>query len=144
MLQGLKITETVQTVQHVLALLNVSSHTYYLTGSRFFGNSTRTSDWDFFTIEYSREELVRLGFKSISSEVMTDLGYDRSQFSSIYELQLLDGTIQVQLIANIQAKIAIQSLIKSSYLETFNSMTKQARKDLWSLLLISYNQGSQY
>jgi len=136
MLQGLKITETVQTVRDILAFMAVSNCNYYLTGSRFFGNATRQSDWDFFTDQYSEEELKRLGFKAISSEVMTDLRYDGSQFASIYELQLVDGTIQVQVIVNIHAKKAVQELIKSSYLDTFNSMTKQVRKELWSLLLI--------
>lgn len=77
---------------------------------------------------------------------MTDLKYDGSQFASIYELRAIDGTIQVQVIKNINAKKAIQELIltKSSYLDTFNSLPKQARKDIWSLLLLCYGYSSKY
>ena len=32
----------------VFKMLRQSSYTFYLTGSRYFGNYTENSDWDFF------------------------------------------------------------------------------------------------
>lgn len=127
--------KSLQTVNEVLSLLNVLPNNFYLTGSRYFGNARETSDWDLFAETSARHSLVRLGFKPISTDVMVDIGYDRSQFSEVLELKLEDGVIQIQLITNIHAKFKVQEMIKKNYLSQFNSLEKKDRKDFWSLLL---------
>jgi len=129
-------------VDSIIALLCSFSETFYLTGSRFFGNTHLNSDWDFFVLNESatKKKLLNIGFKEINSEVMVDIGYDRTQFASILEYQTEDGVIQVQFVQNPYSKDRVQELIKSGYLDEFNSMTKPERKKLWSLLLKSAGQ----
>ena len=129
-------------VDNIIALLCSFNETFYLTGSRFFGNPQLNSDWDFFVCNCSttKKKLLNLGFKEINFEVMVDMGYDRTQFASILEYQAEDGVVQIQLVQNPYSKERVQDLIKSDYLVEFNSMTKQERKKLWSLLLKSAGQ----
>ena len=130
------------TVQTVLMTLSSLSESFYLTGSRFFGNASPNSDWDFFASDcMNAKQLENLGFKKISSEVMTDMGYDRSQFASIWEFEAVDGVLQIQLIQNVLAKQHVQNLIFTEYKEQFNAMPKERRKQLWSLLLKARGQG---
>jgi hypothetical protein len=143
MLQGITLEQNVQTVQTVMNFFSASKYNYYLTGSKYFDSGNAgMSDWDFFVEIGAKVELERLGFKSISSEAMIDLGYDQSQFSAILELKTQDGIIQVQLVQGIFAKVIVQDLIRSKYLTQFNSMSKKERRDLWSLLLITYGRGA--
>lgn len=142
MLQGITLQASVQqTVQNILMFFATSVNTYYLTGSRFFGNNKENSDWDFFTVKETKRELESMGFKPIPSENLIDLGYDGSQFVEILELKVSDGVIQVQLVKNINAKFQVQESIKSRYLSQFNSMDKHERKELWSLLLLVFGKG---
>lgn len=126
-------------VDSIIALLCSFNETFYLTGSRFFGNASSNSDWDFFVsnCNSTKKKLENIGFKEINSEVMVDMGYDRTQFATILEYQAEDGVIQVQFVQNPYAKNRVQELIKSEYLDEFNNMSKPERKKLWSLLLKS-------
>jgi len=138
-LQGVTLQKRMQqlSVQNIIAYLDMSINTYYLTGSRFFGNFKEDSDWDFFAFasEETRRELVTMGFKRINCENFIDLGYNQDQFVDILELEVIDGVVQVQLVNNIEAKTQVQNFIKSFYLHQFNSMSKNERKELWTLLL---------
>lgn len=129
-------------VDNIIGLFCGFHETFYLTGSRFFGNAHSNSDWDFFVsnCDSTKKKLENIGFKEINSEVMVDMGYDRTQFSSILEYQAEDGIIQVQFVQNTYSKDRVQELIKSEYLDEFNSMSKPERKKLWSLLLKSAGQ----
>lgn len=125
------------TFEGLLSILNNLPQTFYLTGSRFFGNNFADSDYDFFvsSTEASPSLFLSLGFKEIPVEGMTDLGYDSSQFNTIME-RVIDGkVIQIQIVDNIWAKIRVQDEIKSLFLSQFNAMSKPDRKKLWSLLL---------
>lgn len=126
-------------VYDIIALLCSFDESFHLTGSRFFGNFHPNSDWDFFVSNCAatKKKLLKIGFKEVNSEIMVDLGYDKSQFSSILECQAEDGVIQIQLLQNTYSKERVQELIKSEYLDEFNSMSKPERKKLWSLLLKS-------
>lgn len=126
------------TVISVITALNSFEEEFYLTGSRFFGTETANSDWDFFVSKHYFnviKKLLNLGFKEIPCEKMVDLGYDKNQFSTILELQAVDGVIQIQIIDNIHSKNRVQETIKKEYLFEFNNMSKSERKKFWSLLL---------
>lgn len=52
----------------VLAQLRLTTHQFYLTGSRRFGGGDERSDWDFFTPEHGeiRTALAKWGFGRLS------------------------------------------------------------------------------
>lgn len=90
------------TMVEILMLLDFKFH---LTGSRFFGNATDESDWDFFA-EYDMGLLKKL----------FDLGfYDRTISSYGGDTQLVYlmewENIQIQLVRDIRTKIAAQALL---------------------------------
>lgn len=139
MILGFELVNRTYTVGTVLGLLSADSHIFSLTGSRFFGNATAVSDWDFFVLNSKsvRNFLESIGFSEISTEEMVDLGYDRSQFSHIYELKCSDGVIQVQCVQDCVGKKIAQEKIKEFLLEDFVKMDKEQRKRLWTLVLNS-------
>lgn len=128
----------VNNVQSILYQMQAMQSTFYLTGSRYFGNFNKDSDWDFFTQDNPGviDSLKSLGFTEISSDATTDTRYDREQFKTILEFNAVDGDVQIQFIKNVFSKIYVQNHIFKEYKTEFNSMDKIARSKLWALLLI--------
>lgn len=120
------------------------SHSFYLTGSRFFGNANEKSDWDFFTLydKEVRRELLDYGF-----ERNTDETY--SGDTEIVEVLSKDcfnpttGTpvkVDVQLLKALTKKVAVQEALK----QTWNSGTglpgnKLTQRCLWFAAYAGYD-----
>lgn len=113
--------------QLALAYLYGSQMIYQITGSRFFGNATEQSDYDFFT-EYSKEvatDLEANGFKR-----------DNSWYIGDPALQMLykRGSVQIQLVNDAPKKEAIQKAIKHYAVHIYLGMSKRDRRKLWQML----------
>lgn len=111
--------------------INESKFEFFLTGSRFFGNATNTSDYDYF-VEYSMsllKDLHTLGFSNESSNRnYTDISLDR--------LLKKDG-IHIQIIHPewMQAKIKAQNVL--AHYRKYLLCTKEQRKLLWDVALLA-------
>jgi hypothetical protein len=141
-LQNLNPT-SLDTVENVQLYLNSLNETFYLTGSRFFGNFHSESDWDYFTTnKFTLEkELKEIGFEDLfqSGEFDNIAHYANSELSlcTVLQKKCKDGIVQIQLInpCFIQAKIKVQTYIKRNYIAVFSKLSKQERKEVWKVLI---------
>ena len=119
---------------NTLALLAMSNYTFYQTGSRYFGTETAESDWDFFTAQYDEggfsthveEFLQKHGFKRCGKEQAEK--YNDNITCGVYE----KDNVHVQLVMNINRKIAMQKILKDTgVLNT--RVDKAVAKQLWKV-----------
>ncbi len=111
-----------------------------LCGSRFLGTHKENSDWDS-VVSYSVEAidlLIRLGFEPIEFD-RDDLGdeYEKIDNSTVYELKVEDGKIQVAVIDNQEFKMAIMIALKNNDQLRELDMSlkgKPQRNQLWKTL----------
>lgn len=88
-----------------------SEHNFHLTGSRFFGNSTNHSDWDFFIQDSPqvRNWLVANNFKINKNSKYYSDGF----CVDVYRYYITDTHwIDVQIVNDVSLKIKAQDLIK--------------------------------
>lgn len=112
----------------IIRQLALSTRKFYLTGSRFFGHSLPSSDWDFFTEsgDHVVHYLESKGFKRISMKP--------DWFDSICTGIYRNGQIEVALVDNVRLKRKAQLFIRDvepRYLEMLkhDMMNKQ---DIWN------------
>lgn len=133
----LNLSDSRMTLQEILKFLECSPKTFHLTGSRFFGNYTEHSDYDFFTQSNNDyiEFLLKIGFRKLTDVDFNEQTYDGKQFVTILEYLPLDGNkIQIQFVYEYDRKNRIQNRIKNEF-KSFNDLTKEQKRDLWSFLL---------
>ena len=113
----------------VIGKMEGSNFNFYLTGSRFFGGFTPTSDWDYFVKDSPevRSFLFNIGFYEKESDDMT--GYDDSTIVSVFE----QNDIHIQLVKDAELKARAQKLLSEH--TNMRSIPKTARKYLWILAL---------
>lgn len=125
-----KISKRDLVTWETLSLLANSSHNFYLTGSRFFGNARELSDWDFFS-QYSEELekwLLEQGFTHL-------LGSQNLYNDENTAMVLERGWIQVQLQAEVNLKIAAQTILDDltgREREQFLNTTKLSKREYWN------------
>jgi predicted nucleotidyltransferase len=103
----------------IIETFNESKHTFYLTGSRYWGNAHKNSDWDFFV---EMDEEVKSMLKSIGFERLSNhIAYvDDIQCTDVYEKYVSsknggDVLIQVQMVASAEIKNLIQEKLYQMY-----------------------------
>ena len=121
MLQGMQVKKASQ-LDQALTDLESLNHSFYLTGSRFFGNTRPDSDYDFFT-QYTlsiRTLLTQLGYEKLSWYSYEGGPLD-ANCAVVYRKYLDDensfyGTmnIDIQLQKDIDKKIRAQDELKKS------------------------------
>lgn len=130
-----------QPIQERLLIMSSSKFDFYLTGSRYFGNATEKSDWDFF-VQYDDQIvkfLLDLGFKRNYNEK----AYDDKGVSAVYTFVPTKYTgfedisdspehIDVQLTKHAWYKLEVQKYIKHKYLDELIACQKSKRKDIWN------------
>lgn len=111
--------------EHVLDLINCEKFDFFLTGSRYFGTATQTSDWDFFA-DYSVDLcqwLENSGFRKKS-----ECDYDDTTIVKVYSYMGID----VQLVKNKDLKNLAQRVLKKNNLF---GKDKQLNRLLWNAVL---------
>ena len=122
---------------------------FFLTGSRFFGEETEVSDWDFFA-QYSKEIRLWLdqhGFVVLSSDYWSSVSWDVSYSDLNMSLVLQRMNVQVQLQRNVSAKRHVQDIIYAdpmmrklvSHCISFEQ--KRVAKSIWNGLFLAYQRG---
>ena len=106
----------------IVDLIKESGIKFYLTGSRYFGNSRPESDWDFFTCHTTAAVIwiVDNGFEEVSI-------YGDDQTTYVYRKE----NVHVQLIKNIDLKIKAQEIIIRHGLY---GVTKEWRRQIWNAI----------
>ena len=101
--------------KNIFDLMTESAHTFYPTGSRYFGGSTSTSDYDFYA---SDEGNVRQWLRNLDfTNNLGTITYDEDPFASIM-MERHDpkyGVIHIQLIPRdkIDLKTKAQTIVDS-------------------------------
>lgn len=112
----------------IVTALEKSEFTFYLTGSRFFGNAHEKSDWDFFTEDSGdalRDYLRRIGFRRLDSKTTE---YTDMNVIDIWENQ----NVHVQVIRNLHFKRKAQVLLNTKpFKAIYLAATKTRRRHLW-------------
>lgn len=128
----------------VLFALNQSSFTFYLTGSRFFGGNSSTSDHDFY-VDGSKDYVnLETFLRSIGFylDFETEDSYTDDLIMAVFKHP--EG-VHVQIVRDIEAKTDVQNTLGASdvhYLGakfTFgHAFTKDIRKYIWQVAVKSY------
>jgi hypothetical protein len=117
--------------------LEKSEHTFYLTGSRFFGGYSIHSDWDYFVKDSLgvRGFLLRLGFQE---EENLDLKmYDDSTIVTVMSF----NDIQIQLVHDADFKHQVQTLLLQ--VNGLKGVPKTARKYVWNYAISLHRLGNE-
>lgn len=112
----------------ILMYLDSCAFKFYLTGSRFFGNTTQFSDYDF-CVEYSSE--VETFLKSYSFKKDDNSYYCSAiqQTVAVYK----NGEVHVQLIENVERKLKAQEfLLKTKKLNGVSKRSKTKISSVWN------------
>lgn len=120
----------------ILRCLQVTQYEFHLTGSRYFGSATFSSDWDFFTSASQKgivEFLESLGFekeygRDESGELPTN--YVDSSVIAVYKL----GNVHVQLVKSAIKKLVAQNAIDWRKI-VFNQQPKPIRSLIWRTVM---------
>lgn len=141
MIKGLQITHGKFTnIANFINYANTWTTTLYLTGSRYFGNDSENSDWDFFC--YATETFIQKLIEEGFNELKKDKDLFESNYTGtgmkIFEIQLGDTTVvQIQVYSTEKEVIVKQNAQKFLLCKTnIASVTdKQERKKMWTLVL---------
>ena len=126
-------------VENALSYIRNSKHEFYLTGSRFFGTQTESSDYDFFVTQSDEvtKELLANGF-----HLETETYEGDPVLTAVYRRDNVD----VQLVRNAKIKQHVQSKMKPM-MQAFgipeSEVDKELQKKLWHLCLILYRDGME-
>jgi len=93
------------TVPMLTRLSQHPHHTFYLTGSRYFGGYTQCSDWDFF-VEHSEDIINWL--TSLDFKICIDTQYKDQSVQMIMKYRDEEIKIDIQLVTNAQLKNEVQ------------------------------------
>ena len=85
-------------LQNYLSILENSKFAFQLTGSRFFGNATEKSDWDFF-VQNSPEAIDFL--RSNNFALITSAHSDWEDYRTALEHQHCSGVFLVVILINL-------------------------------------------
>ena len=110
-----------------LQVLEESPFVFHLTGSRFFGDSKESSDWDFFT-QYSNE--VETFLKNYGFDYHIDY---KDEGISVVMRGILPGDRQADIILvdDIDTRIKAQEILKPH----IRYLPKPARSVIWTVTL---------
>lgn len=113
-------------------MMDHDSFTFYLTGSRYFGNAQPQSDWDFFC-QYSSEVtdwLRENGFQ----EHYTDPGYKDSELVCLMRNNAVK--MDIQLVKDAELKWKVQQLLmtRADFRRMLLTMGKQYHSALWDMM----------
>lgn len=141
MIKGLQITHGKFTnIASFINYANSWTTTLYLTGSRYFGNDSENSDWDFFC--YATEPFIQKLIEEGFDELRKDNDLFESNYTGtgmrIFEIQLGDNSIvQIQVYSTEQEVLVKQNAQKFLLCKTnIKSVAdKQERKKMWTLVL---------
>ena len=126
----------------VISLMTSTSRKFELTGSRFFGNTHRFSDWDFFT-EYSDsvvDWLKAWGFHRLEANLVKDLMTLYPGDPNIVDVWQKHN-VQVQLVINFKIKHYAQMLLSvEPARKWYLAAQKEGRKEWWVWALRSANR----
>lgn len=119
--------------------MEASEFSFFLTGSRFWGNPTPDPDWDFFTndCEDVRKWLLQNGFNQYSSA--SKYAGD-GQCNDVFVLgNKEDGgnMIQIQVVNSAYTKNIIQDELYRLYRNGFSN--KEHAREIWSTAFAIYN-----
>lgn len=117
-----------------ILLSTLLSEGMYLTGSRFFGNVSPTSDWDFFCqdSEDNRNNLLFLGFKK------QPLCYPDTNTNEVWKHRY---PIHVQLVKDVHLKLRVQQVLATlppSMLHAFLQSPKTKRHEWWDFFFTTF------
>jgi hypothetical protein len=107
------ITNISAILPHPVVKMMESEHRFHLTGSRYFGNSTNQSDWDFFVQDSDgvRNWLDANGFKINKNSKYYSDGF----CVDVYRLNITYyNWIDVQVVSDSVLKLKAQDLIKKT------------------------------
>jgi len=113
-----------------------SEFTFYLTGSRFFGNVTEKSDWDFF-VKDSPEVREFLESICFSYEYQGNSGYKDAFLTTVMYSRIPRG-IHVQLINEVELKVKVQNYLKDF---PWDSIPKENRDAIWDWARVNVVRG---
>lgn len=110
------------------AMKKDSCISFYLTGSRLFGTSIHTSDWDFFVADSIplREFLEQHSFQKNPNG--DTLEYSDGVTKEIY----FRDNIHIQIVQDLQLKLDMQTILYQSRLLS-QRIPKESSKFLWKL-----------
>lgn len=112
--------------------LNIFPYQFFLTGSRYFGNYTAQSDWDFF-VEYGGDLIVKL--RSIGFEQVSDSTYSDSGLMFLFQKQDQGTVVQIQIVRDVRIKRMAQYILNNRLKTKYMTATKEERGTLWSAVL---------
>jgi hypothetical protein len=123
----------------IIGKMENSAFCFYLTGSRFFGDFSYASDWDYFvqSDEKVRKFLKELGFFPITMDGAEK--YSDATIVDVFQAEDAYRTIQVQLVHNAILKNQAQD-----FLQTYGRLDivpKESRKYLWNMAIFAVSSG---
>lgn len=119
---------------NTLGILVNAPFRFYQTGSRYFGTPNAESDWDFFTAMYDDKGncfgietfLRNIGFIKCGKEQAEKYN------DNITVAVFAKDNVHVQIVSNINRKIAMQNILKASGLLS-TRIDKSVAKMLWTV-----------
>lgn len=122
-----------------LKLLNLP-YKFHLTGSHYFGGSTKGSDYDFFVQEGVDIELdlEELGYELINHADYVDDKSIVRVYEKITHDRIAKSKIQIQLVEDAEKKCQVQKLLKQYFPGRLPGM-KNDRSALWNLAYLAYD-----
>lgn len=138
----------------VLGFLNTRPETFHLTGSRYFGNATESSDYDYF-VQFSPkllDSLLLFGFRVLTEPYHLFPGSDTS-FVDTDRLLLWDQDIvhilryiddnkvqwDIQLVKDYNRRELVLRYLKC--LSWYTTLSKDQRGELWRKMTEMYIRG---
>ena len=128
MLHGVDYSRGELSTYSLLEKLNKSLTPFTLTGSRYFGTATPSSDWDFYTeaSPATVRELEALGYKlSVSGTYDEDC-------NTISVYRTGNGLIHVQLVRDAGIKTKVQSYLKMLGVFKKGARNKITEHNIWA------------
>lgn len=106
---------------------------FYLTGSKFFGGVTKTSDTDYFVQN-----------SPLLDEFLSKNGFGQVKMSRAYTDYLLvdlwvnrDENVHVQVVSDAKHKLRAQELLKhDEWSRLYKFLPKLMRRDLWNIAIM--------
>lgn len=111
--------------------------TFYLTGSRYFGHNSISSDWDFFTDK--SDGLKELGFSKLSFSAYTD-----DNVSEVFRFKQGGTQVDVQVVRCVEAKNASQKALFAMFGQSIRHFTKEQRHLIWNAMYWAIQGRNQF
>lgn len=127
----------VENLWSLLAKMERAQFEFHLTGSRFFGRDTSSSDWDFF-VEYYPDLADWLAANGFCKESKPDYGSE--DIVDVWK-NVLFG-VHVQVIINVRLKAAVQTALRNlGFGYWMYSLSQEDRKLIWRLAFRLFEAG---